>query len=100
MKPTLLQIAESYPGLCINVTLTDLLDAFKQLAEEIYEAHVREKAVEEEDYLISREETMKMLGVSSSTLWRWEKDNYLKPVRQGVKVKFHKRDIDRLNGKG
>lgn len=99
MKPSLLEIAESYPDICINVKLSDLLATFRQVAEEIYEAHEREKAVKEEDYLVSREEAMKMLDVSSSTLWRWEKDNYLKPVRQGVKVKFHKRDIDALMGR-
>lgn len=99
MKPTLLEIAESYPDLSINIKLSDLLDAFKQVAEEIYEAREREIAIEKEDYLVSREEVMKMLGVSPTTLWRWQKEEYLKPVRQGVKVKFHKRDIDALMGR-
>ena len=99
MKPSLLEIAESFPDISVNIKLSDLLETFRQLAEEIYEAHEREKAVKEEDYLVSREEVMKLLGVSPSTLWRWQKENYLKPVRQGVKVKFHKRDIDALMGR-
>lgn len=100
MKPTLTQLAELYPGICINVTLSELLDAFRQLAEEIYEAHEKEKAEEKEDVLITREEALKELGVSSSTLWRWDKDNYLKPVRHGARNKYHMRDIDRINGNG
>lgn len=98
MKPTLWQIAESYPDISINIKLPDLLDAFRQVAEEIYETHQREEAVKREDVLITREEAMRQLGVSSSTLWRWEKDDYLKPVRHGARVKFHQRDIDALNG--
>ena len=100
MKPTLVQIAESYPGLCINVTLTELLDAFRQLAEEIHEAHEREVAEVGKDVLITRKEALRQLGVSSSTLWRWDKENYLKPVKHGARNKYHKRDIDALNGNG
>ena len=37
MKPTLQQIAEAYPDITISVKLSDLLDSFRTIAEEIYE---------------------------------------------------------------
>lgn len=97
MKPTLLQIAEAYPDMTISVKLSELLDSFREIAEEIYERRYQEMLEEKEDKLISREEAMKQLDVSSSTLWRWAKEKYLCPVKHGVKVKYHQSDIDELN---
>lgn len=33
------------------------------------------------------------LGVTKTTLWRWEKENYLKPVRFGSKLRYRESDI-------
>ena len=97
IKPTLLQIAESYPDITISVKLSDLLDSFREIAEEIYERRYQEMLVEKEDKLITADEAIEQLGVSRSTLWRWAKEKYLCPVKHGVKVKYHQRDIDELN---
>ena len=96
MKPALWQIAESYPDISINIKLSELLDAFRQVAEEIYETHEKEREAEERDILISREDVLKQFGISPTTLWRWGKEGYLKPVRLGAKVKYHKRDLDEI----
>ena len=37
-----------------------------------------------------------MLGVTKTTLWRWEKEVFLLPVRTGTKVRYRKRDIIRV----
>lgn len=100
MKPSLLQLAEEYPDLCINIKLSELLEAFRQVAEEIHETYEDERAAKQNDVLISREEAMKELGVCDTTLWRWGREGYLKPVRLGAKVKYHKRDIDQLKENG
>ena len=98
MKPSLLQLAEEYPDLCINIKLSELLEAFRQVAEEIHETYEDERAAREKDKLISREDVLKQFGVSPTTLWRWGKEGYLKPIRIGAKVKYHKRDLDELIG--
>ena len=99
MKPTLQQIAEAYPDMTISVKLSDLLDSFRTIAEEIYEKREEEIRAENEDVLITREEAMKQLGISSSTLWRWNQEKYLCPVKVGVKCRYHQRDIDALKDK-
>lgn len=99
MKPTLQQIAEAYPDMTISVKLSDLLDSFRQIAEEIYEKREEEIRVEKEDVLITREEAMNQLGVSSSTLWRWDKEKYLCSVKIGALRRYHQKDIDALKDK-
>jgi hypothetical protein len=39
---------------------------------------------------------METLGVSSTTLWQWDKSRYLVPVKIGRKVFYRKGDIDKL----
>ena len=58
MTPTLLQIVEAYPDISINIKLSDLLEAFRQIAEEIQETRENERAAEEKDVLITREDAM------------------------------------------
>ena len=96
MKPTLLEIAEAYPDMTINIKLSDLLDSFRTIVEEIDERHQQELPVKEDDKLITREDAMQQLGVSGSTLWRWAKVKYLSPVKIGVMVRYHQSDIDEL----
>ena len=45
--------------------------------------------VKKETY-ISANQVSNLLGVSKSTLWRWEKENYLVPIRFGKKVRYKK----------
>ena len=97
MKPTLLEIAESYPDMTINVKLSDLLEAFRSIADEIHDAFEQEATAKRNDKLISREEAMRQLGVCGSTLWRWAKVGYLRPVMHGAKVKYYQSDIDELS---
>lgn len=48
-----------------------------------------------ETYL-TPDEVAKMLGVSTNTLWRWNKSGYLCHVKCGRKSFYKKSDIDKL----
>ena len=95
----LLHLAEAYPEISINIKLSDLLDAFRRIAEEIHENYETERAARDGHILIPRAEVLKMLSVNSTTLWRWDKEGYLKAVKQGRKTMYRKRDVDELMGK-
>ena len=99
MIPSLLQLSESYQDISVNVKLSDLLDAFRQVAKEIHESYEAEKAARDENMLLSRRRVADLLGVDFSTLWRWDKTGYLKPVRQGRRTSYRKGDIDDLMGR-
>lgn len=53
-----------------------------------------------EDELLSIEQTATKMGVTKSTLWRWEKTGYLKPIRLGAKPKYRISDIHKIMQEG
>ena len=73
----------------LMVTGAELEEAFRTILSEV----LAEKAVESRERKIPRREAAKRLGVDPSTLWRWEKAGYLKPIRQGSKVFFRESDV-------
>ena len=54
---------------------------------------VNERETEEE--LVSVKEAAKLLNVDRTTLWRWEKNNYLLPTRIGHKVRYRMSEINK-----
>jgi hypothetical protein len=46
--------------------------------------------------LISKKNIITGLGVSHTTLWKWEQSGYLIPVRVGKKVYYRRSDIEKL----
>lgn len=85
----------------ITIRLGDLLKANADLVRQVRDEAERDMArrrLEYGDTLIAKEEARIQLlgGVDPSTLWRWEKRDYLHPVRIGVKVFYRKGEIKRL----
>lgn len=58
----------------------------------IEEAKATSSSKEVEEYLTPKE-AAKTLGKSIGTLWRWDKENYLSPIRVGRSPKYRKSDI-------
>ena len=94
----LLNLIESgQTNLIIQVRGEDLLKFTEDVMERA--AENERKRIENErerEILIPKEKVMSMLDVCSTTLWNWEKDNYLVPVKAGRKVMYRKTDIDEL----
>ncbi len=63
-------------------------DTKKQLEEEV----IADKA----ERLLSVQQVSEMLSVDKSTLWRWDKSSYLKPIRIGGKVRYRYSEIKEL----
>ena len=97
----LMAIANAFPEMTVSIRLRDLLEANEELVRKVRSEAEREIARRVdvyEDTLISKEEARVRLlgGVDPSTLWRWEKRGYLRPVRIGVKVFYRRSDIDAI----
>lgn len=94
----LLNLIESgQTKLIIQVRGEDLLKFTEDVMERA--AENERKRIENErerEILIPKEKVMSMLDVCSTTLWNWEKDSYLVPVKAGRKVMYRKADIDEL----
>lgn len=83
----------------IQINAKELKDFATHLIEETVELLSTRSSAGQDEYL-SKAEVMKLFGVCPTTLWLWDKNNYLKPVRAGRKVMYRKADILRVaNGK-
>lgn len=74
----------------INVKSEDLYC----MIQEAVQAALRQMNEKSASNLIKREATAQRLGVDVSTLWRWEKSGYLKPVRIGRNIYYKISDIE------
>lgn len=94
----LLNLIESgQTNLIIQVRGEDLLKFTEDVMERA--AENERKRIENErerEILIPKEKVMSMLDVCSTTLWNWEKDSYLVPVKAGRKVMYRQSDIDNI----
>ena len=93
----LIEVAKQFPDMSITIRLEDLVEANRSLITEFLqqEAEEREKYAKEEIYL-TREKVMEILGVSPTTLWRWEKAGYLVPFSIGTKRRYRKSEVDKI----
>lgn len=99
MEVTLIELARQCPDLTLSVKASDLLQAGRVIKEELLQelnltAQEERPASAEES--LSREETMKKLKISSATLWRWKKCDYLIPVQLGSMDRYRLSDINNI----
>ena len=45
---------------------------------------------------LSIDEAASRLGVSPSTLWRWDQEGYLKKIKRGKKITYRLSDVERI----
>ena len=67
----------------LMVSAADLKEALRGIFEEFIVADG-----EKEDELLTVRQASALLDVDRSTLWRWEKEGYLRPIRIGRKVRY------------
>ena len=92
----LMELAKQCPDVNVTIRLGDLLEANEhlvalartELEQLITDAHT-------ETYP-SREKVAEILGVNVVTLNRWEKRNYLMPIRVGRSVRYRMSDVKKL----
>lgn len=92
-------MARQFPEMSITIRLGDLLEANRALAKQVKEETEAELLRREHLYgcrLIPKEEFRKAIGVDASTLYRWAKAGYLRPVKFGTRVFYLERDIEAI----
>jgi excisionase family DNA binding protein len=90
------ELAKECPNISITVTALELIEAIdycvnssrKALEQQITDANT-------ETYL-SPDEAAKLLRVTKPTLWRWNKQGYLKQIEIGGKRRYRMSDIKKL----
>ena len=81
----------------VTVSVADLREFFEEV---VKDTAAKERAAEAErnaDGVMSQTDVCKFLGVSKSTLWRWDKYDYLSPSgRMGRTPQYLKSDVERI----
>lgn len=98
MTKDLFELSELLPDLTVSVKLSDLLQANRQLLADAIDMSASSTAKAEKNELtssayITREQMMSDFGVSSTTLWRWDKAGYLIPCKLGTRVLYKAEDV-------
>lgn len=84
---------EFNPKAVIMIDAEDLLEFVNEVyaaAEVTASAKVKE---DHEGETVSRTEAARILGVASTTLWRWDQMGYLKGIHVGAKLYYRKSDV-------
>ena len=90
-------ILSSGANVSITVTADDLRVFLAEVVQEVMNKEKAAQAARNADETMTQKEVCKFLNVSKSTLWRWERDNYLLPTgRMGRSPQYLKSDVQRI----
>ena len=93
---SLLQVAKECPEVTISIKLGDLVEANSILIQNVKSELEQTIAEQKAETYPSRDKVMEILGVSSATLWRWQKTGYLVPLNVGGKRRYRMSDVRKL----
>jgi excisionase family DNA binding protein len=97
---SLAELIKNADGTGANISVTISLNELKQFHEELVQnAIAQNNQIEQEkkkvEYL-TPEEVCKLLKTSRTTLTRWQKANYLAPVKTGGRCYYIRNEIEKL----
>lgn len=72
------------------LSVDDLENTLSEIVEKAITNHFDKQ---KEDRLITISQAAKMLGVDKSTLWKWDKENYLRKIHIGGKPRYHESEV-------
>lgn len=92
----LMDTIEFNPKAVIVIDAEDLLEFVNEVYAAAEVAATAKAKNDQEGETMSRGEVSKALGVSVSTLWRWDNEGYLKGIHVGSKIFYKKSDVMRI----
>ena len=100
MSQLISEIRKNPDHISLTMTGTGLMELIKAVQQVIYEEINEEKANQQDSdiELITKQDVIDKLHVSSTTLWIWEKRKHLVPVKIGRRIFYKRRDVNNLMG--
>lgn len=79
-------------GMNVNITITpaDLKEFALLIIAQVKEEQQQEQ--QSEEYMMP-DEVAKLFGITRNSLWRWDRLNYLKPVRCGRRLHYKRSEV-------
>lgn len=94
----LIEVANKFPDLTVSISIKDLMAANRSLINETKEELTRTITESKREMYLPREKVLEMLGISPTTLWRWQQCGYLVPISVGGRNRFKLSDINKILG--
>lgn len=99
-KQLVSQIVKGSDHISLTLTAKGIAALTRELSERLLAEKAAHADCETDEGLLTKQQVMETLSVSSTTLWLWEQKGYLIPVKIGRKVFYRSKDISNLrNGK-
>lgn len=89
----LLNFLQSNGSLNITINAEQLIEVINYTIQKSKSEFEQKQTIET---YVTRKKAAELLNVTLSTLWRWNKENYLNPVEVGGKRRYKQSDIDRI----
>lgn len=83
----------------ISVTAGELADFADNLVDKTRRSIEKEIAEQNSEIFYTKDQVCRILSINPSTLWNWDKRDYLKPIKVGGMNRYKKSDIDRILGR-
>lgn len=96
MNDILSLIGSGVTGLTLNIKGEDLLTFADSLIAKAKEQLLPVMVSAAQEVLLTKKEVMEKFGVCHTTLWNWNRNNILIPVKVGKKVCYRQSDVERL----
>lgn len=90
----LTELSNQGANVVITVSVEDLRMFLNEVADRLSVAEQQGK--EHTEVYLTVAEVTERLGVDRSSLWRWDRNGYLKKVRVGGKVRYKLSDVQKL----
>ena len=91
-------LTESKCNVAVTVSISELQEFGRSLIAEAIEV-TENRMNKKEDKLYTVAEVCELLGKDRSTLNRWHRANYLRPVYVGRQPKYKQSDLDKIMGR-
>lgn len=96
MKDLFAVISETQGKLKIELSSDDLLSFSNQLINRAKNELSQEIADSKKERYLTKQEVKDLCGVCDTTLWHWDRRNYLKKLKIGNKVKYRFSDVRKI----
>lgn len=96
MNTTLIEAARQCPEMIVSIKVGDLIEANSLLLEQAREQLEQRIADASAESYLTTDKVCQMLDVSTTTLWRWAKQDYLVPLSYGGQKRYRKSDVERI----
>lgn len=80
-------------GVILQVAAQDLKTLLEEAIREVQVTSYKERLEQEDERLLSRKDVCALLNISDSTLWRWQNERYLTPIKIGNKSRYKYSEI-------